>query len=66
VDDKLRLTSEMIDRVSGPAKRMQKAFEDLGKATARDLPTAFRKYEIAVSHQEKALAPQRFKKFFRD
>ena len=34
---------------------MQRAFDDLSKASARDLPSAFKKYSIAVSAQEKSL-----------
>lgn len=54
-DDRLRLTAELIDRVSGPAKKMQKAFEDMNKSTAKDLPAAFRRYQASVQANEKAL-----------
>ena len=43
--DRLQLIAELIDKnVGANAKRIEKAFSDLGKAkAARDLPTSFQK-----------------------
>ena len=54
--DRLQMIAELIDKnVGANAKKIEKAFADLGKAHARDLPAAFKKYQTAVTGQEKAL-----------
>ena len=54
--DRLQMIAELIDKnVGANAKKMEKAFADLGKAHARDLPAAFKKYQSAVTRQEKEL-----------
>src|ERR1700722_15366034 len=55
-DDRLRLTAELVDKVSGPAKRMAASFDALKRASAKELPDAFRKYQRSVEANEKALS----------
>ena len=54
--DRLQMIAELIDKnVGANAKKIEKAFADLGRAHARDLPAAFKKYQSAVIRQEKEL-----------
>jgi hypothetical protein len=55
-DNKLQMYAELIDRVSPNAKKMQRAFEDLQRATGKQLPEAFKRYQSAVNQNERALA----------
>jgi hypothetical protein len=54
--NRLEIIAELIDKISAPARRMQKAFDDLSKSTTKNLPEAFKKYQQAVAANEKALA----------